>query len=268
MASNRSEEPVPESAVEEERLPQESGGRDMFDRRPLKISESIALEIVRDVVGQSLEPGDRLPREADMLEHYGVSRSSLREALRLLEVQGLIRIRPGPGGGPVVGHIHHRNLAKTLRLYMHLMGTTYEDLMSSWVQMEPILARLAADNPDRARVEESMRRYLVPLKPDGSKDMRAEGDLFHAAVAQLSGNRLLALTFRAVTSAMEDHIVEAVRQDNFDDEIGCDHRDIAQAILDGDGARAHELMKLHVEHIAAHFRAFFPRAIGEKVPLR
>src|SRR5687767_1624471 len=61
-------------------------------RRTVKASERVALEIVRAIVAQGLRTGDRLPLEAEMVEQYGVSRASLREALRLLEVQGLIRL--------------------------------------------------------------------------------------------------------------------------------------------------------------------------------
>ena len=68
--------------------------------RTVKASERVAQEIVRDIVRRGLETGDRLPLEAAMVEEYGVSRTSLREALRLLEVQGLISLKPGPGGGP------------------------------------------------------------------------------------------------------------------------------------------------------------------------
>ncbi|MFP5306271.1 MAG: FadR/GntR family transcriptional regulator, partial [Gammaproteobacteria bacterium] len=75
-------------------------------RRNMKTSEVVALQIVRDIVARQLKPGDKLPLEAELLKNYRVSRSSLREALRLLEVQDLISIRPGPGGGTVVGKVH------------------------------------------------------------------------------------------------------------------------------------------------------------------
>ena len=61
----------------------------------------LAVMIVRDIVSRNRGPGDTLPSEAAMLAHYRVSRASLREALRLLEVQELIRLKPGPGGGPI-----------------------------------------------------------------------------------------------------------------------------------------------------------------------
>ena len=60
--------------------------------RPLKTSEVVARDVVRDIIAGHLQPGDSLMSEAAMLERFGVSRESLREGLRLLEVQGLISI--------------------------------------------------------------------------------------------------------------------------------------------------------------------------------
>lgn len=240
------------------------GDPDSAGRRPLKISESIAHEILRDIVDQGLSTGDRLPREADMLVQYGISRSSLREALRLLEVQGLIKIRPGPGGGPVVGAADDRSLSRTLRLYLHFMGTDYEELLKAWLVTDPVLAQLAAENPDRALVKRTMAPYL---KPDQGADVEREGAEFHIAVAELAGNEVLALMFRALTTCMEAPIVAAVRQQNFDDEVIHDHVEIARAIVDGKADKARKLMKEHVEHIISHFEEFLPHTIGAKVAL-
>ena len=69
-------------------------------RRSVKTSEAVMVLLVRDMVARGLTSGDRLPTEAEMMRQYGVSRASLREAIRLLEVQGLITLKPGPGAGP------------------------------------------------------------------------------------------------------------------------------------------------------------------------
>jgi DNA-binding FadR family transcriptional regulator len=249
--------------TEAERRSRKRGDADS-GRRPLKISEAIAHEILRDIVDQGLTTGDRLPREADMLVQYGISRSSLREALRLLEVQGLIKIRPGPGGGPVVGAADDRSLSRTLRLYLHFMGTPYDELLKAWLVTDPVLAQLAAENPDRALVKETMAPFL---KLEKGSDMAREGSDFHIAVAELAGNEVLALMFRALTTSMEAPIVAAVRQQNFDDEVVHDHVDIAKAIVEGKGEKARKLMKEHVEHIISHFEEFLPHTIGGKVAL-
>ncbi len=72
-------------------------------RRNVKRSEVVAHRIAQAIASDGLIHGDRLPPESAMLSQYGVSRASLREALRMLEVQGLLNLRPGPGGGPIVG---------------------------------------------------------------------------------------------------------------------------------------------------------------------
>src|ERR1700689_1242920 len=70
-----------------------------------KISQTIARNILDDIVVRQLPPGTMLSSEAGMLARYGVGRASLREALRILEIHGLIKIKPGPRGGPVVAEV-------------------------------------------------------------------------------------------------------------------------------------------------------------------
>ena len=130
--------------------------------RPLKTSEGVARDIVDDIVRRGLGEGDGLPSEAAMLEQYDVSRESLREGLRLLEVQGLISIRRGPGGGPIVGSIDPANLGRTSTLYYHLAGATYAELFVAWESAEIAIAELAARNPARQIVRETMDRYRRP----------------------------------------------------------------------------------------------------------
>src|SRR6202022_1072647 len=111
----------------------------------------------------------RLKGEAVMLDHYGVSRESLREGLRLLESQGLISIRRGPGGGPIVGRVDPANFGRVSTLFYHLAGGTYEELFESWIVAEGMLADRAARNEDRRLVRESMDPYLVI--PAGKGDL-------------------------------------------------------------------------------------------------
>ena len=99
-----------------------------------------------------------------MLAHYQVSRESLREALRLLEAQGIVSIRRGPSGGPVVGRAETANLARTLTLYFQLAGATYEELLQAWRLLEPLAAELAARNVDRDVVHAGAASPPRPLR--------------------------------------------------------------------------------------------------------
>ena len=111
-------------------------------RKRRKRAEQVALDIVREIVDLDLGQGDKLPLEAEMLSRYDVSRSSLREALRLLEVQGLISIRPGPGSGTEVGAVNPSNLAYTLALYLLMARANLGQLLDEWTAIDASLTGL------------------------------------------------------------------------------------------------------------------------------
>lgn len=238
-------------------------------RRASKTSEIVALEIVRDIVSHDLGPGDRLPLEAEMLVRYRVSRSSLREALRLLEVQGLIAIRPGPGSGTVVGRVLPGNLARTLTLYLHMQGTTYEELLDAWKASEPILARLAAQNPDRARVRELLSPFLAETHGEAHDKWKpVEGIDFHERVAKLAGNPVLNLVFSSIGHIAGEYVMTTIDRGELEDELVHDHSALAEAIISGKADKAERLMAEHIKHVVDDFKAYWPRKVGEKVQWR
>ncbi len=238
---------------------------DGLGERTRKTSENVALDIVRDIVWRQLEAGDRLPLENEMLALYKVSRSSLREALRLLEVQGLIVIRPGPGGGPTVGEAHPRTLARTMTLYLHMQNATYDELLTAWCVTDPALAELAAGNEDREAVEKALLPFVDPT---ADTDMPRMGDLFHDTVADLADNRVLALSHQSVGYIVESHLLEVVSNIDIEDDVAREHRQIAKAIMAGNKKKARKLMEEHVTHVGNHFREYWPTKVGENIELR
>ena len=234
-------------------------------RRASKTSEIVALEIVRNIEAQGLKPGDRLPLEAEMLVQYRVSRSSLREALRLLEVQGLIAIRPGPGSGTVVGRALPGNLARTLTLYLHMSGATYDQLLNAWIATEPIMAKLAAQNPNRALVRELMAPFVDPGHDHHGKWSPIEGVDFHDRVRKLADNPVLALVLNSISYISTEQVLSNPERSELEDQIVHDHSDLAEAIIAGKFEKAERLMAEHIQHIVEDFRAYWPRRVGEKI---
>lgn len=193
-----------------------------------------------------------------MLEEYGVSRESLREGLRLLEVQGLITIRRGPGGGPSVGHVHPANLGRVSTLFYHLAGGTYAELFEVWILTEPILAERAARNEDRDAVKKAMAPFTTEPPTDGlagSKldfvDSHVE---FHAVVAKLADNRVLELMLETTGQIVTHHVVVNADPRDLKDEIDHDHAEIARAIAAGHANRARMLMEDHIRAMVDHYR--------------
>jgi DNA-binding FadR family transcriptional regulator len=225
--------------------------------RPLKTSETVARDIVHDMVNQGVQTGDRLPSEAVMLQQYGVSRESLREGLRLLEVQGLITLRRGPGGGPVVGRVDPANLGRGSSLYYHLAGGTYAELFEAWALTESVLAERAARNDDRDTVKEAMQPYRsTGTVPDGDDlaEFVQTHSRFHAVVASLARNRVLEIMLQTIGQIVTHHVVVNADPRDLQDIIGRDHATIARAIAAGHTAKAVDAMRSHIEAMIEFYR--------------
>ena len=92
------------------------------NHRSAKVSELLARDILSDIEERSLRPGAKLLPETAMLRRYGVGRASLREALRILEIYGIIKIKPGPGGGPVVDSVDSADFGRASSFYLNVLG--------------------------------------------------------------------------------------------------------------------------------------------------
>jgi GntR family transcriptional repressor for pyruvate dehydrogenase complex len=217
-------------------------------RRTAKTSERIASDIVADIVARGLTAGDRLPTETAMLGTFEVGRASLREALRILEVNGLITIKPGPRGGPVVGELDPADLGRTLSFFFHLGRASFRELVEARLILEPVMARLAATSDD-ADLKSRLEGVLDREASAGLEDPEyiASANDFHYTVAGMSGNRVLDLIGRALKDLFTDRVSDrglfppdqrpAVRRE---------HRQIGNAILSGNAKRAETLMHKHM----------------------
>ncbi|PWJ08100.1 FadR family transcriptional regulator [Streptomyces sp. NWU49] len=237
--------------------------------RTPKASEVTAAAIVHDIVADNLEVGDRLRPEAEMLAHYNVSRETLREALRLLEVQGLVSIKRGPGGGPLVEPLNASYLARTATLYFHLSGATYDEVFDTWEILEPPLAGRVAQLPDRKLKMRAFAPFLDYQPEEHERDEVFE-DLnnFHAVIAALSGNRVLTLLTQAVTHIVTDHVLERIDPIAESAHMLHSHTDIAEAIIAGRAKRAATLMREHIVAVTASYRERWPERLQQAIEWR
>lgn len=175
-------------------------------------SEKLAMSISRDIVRQigdgRLVPGSLLASEADMAATYSVGRTSVREALRLLEVQGLINIRTGPGGGPTVVEPTTADAGRMLSLHMNVRGCTFGDVAHARLEIDPVLAGLAAENATANGIERL--RDIVQVMEGISLGRNAEwariASMFNAILAAMAGNSVLALMSSALRAIYAERI--------------------------------------------------------------
>ncbi|WP_232295118.1 FadR/GntR family transcriptional regulator [Parafrankia sp. EUN1f] len=221
------------------------------------MAELVAAEVRRRIVGGELRDGDELPRESDMQDEFQVSRPSVREALRILETEGLVRIRRGKVGGGVVRRPTAASAAYHLALTLKAHSVTHEDLATARLAIEPSCASLAAGLPDRRAVVAELTRLVDDSATCPTTSAFTEAaQAFHLRLTELCGNTtmtLLAGTLEAVWSFQESRVARVIldTEDHPDNmkmrrRAIASHRRLIAAIAAGDSDRANREMRKHI----------------------
>ncbi|MDF2235686.1 FCD domain-containing protein [Albimonas sp. CAU 1670] len=213
-----------------------------------KASDVLADRLRDLIVAGRFLPGEALPPERELAAESGLSRSSVREALRLLETEGLLTTRAGRAGGSVVTRPGRDSIARSVELFVRAHGMRLGALLDCRLAVEPMLARLAACNRTEAQLAEIAEihaRFEASVdKVPAYKRINLD---WHLAVARASGNEPLMALMEAVAAPIRDaqeyrHVTTpelrrgAVRA----------HSVILEAIAAGDGEAAFKRMERHV----------------------
>jgi GntR family transcriptional repressor for pyruvate dehydrogenase complex len=228
-----------------------------------KVSEIVAHEIVTDIIRDGARPGDGLPPESQMLAEYGVGRGSLREALRILEVYGLITIRSGPGGGPVVSELGPRDLARALSLHFSTSAITYGQLLESSRILQVALVTRAA-HLRQAEQLDAMRAALAAMDTNDEHAFGRATHDFHTAAVSVPGSRLLTLFYDAVHEMILMRLKTAFSISEAR-KGGGDHRTILDAVEAGDAAGAAAAMDAHLLALQRLYIERFPDLMSERI---
>jgi DNA-binding FadR family transcriptional regulator len=215
----------------------------------------LAQRIVDDITDDGLEPRDMLSPEREMLLEYEVARGTLREALRYLEMQGVVVIKPGPGGGPMVNGVEPRALASTIGLLLQLSRAPFSTIVEVRQLLEPAMAAMAAE---RANEEEILAlRASVDAMRERLNDGRfflEENRRFHDLVATASGNSLFRLLLASLTWIMDASPLGVEYSPARRRHVATAHDRIAQAIEARDPTRAEDAMRQHMDEFAEYVR--------------
>jgi GntR family transcriptional regulator, transcriptional repressor for pyruvate dehydrogenase complex len=236
--------------------------------RNVKLAEQVARDIADTIFHLELGPGAKLPPERAMLEQFGVSRGTLREALRILEVQGLLIMKVGPAGGPVVAAMNARDFQRMSSLHYKAAGTTVQQLWQARVEIEPGLARLAAEQGDPAAMEElnTLLATSQRMETQNDTDFLRFGSEIHRAIARASGNPILDLVARSL-GEMTAHINSAgVFANEHRSKVHRDHQMIVRAVIAGNANRAEKLMRTHMDDMLTSQAERFPGGLGSVLP--
>lgn len=213
---------------------------------PRSKAEYVAQLLLDRIITTNMQPGSTFGTEAELLEQYDVSRPTLRESLRILEAQGVLKLRPGPKGGILVTKPGMDILAHGLSVYLRLHDVPFLEVLKAREVIEPALAAAAAEHAteeDFAAMQASVDRMKTLT---AQAEFVEENRVFHSLVADASKNEVMAIFWSTIsilaageqhginyTSRNQRHVVEA-------------HQAIVDAIRARNVQQASSLMEEHL----------------------
>jgi GntR family transcriptional repressor for pyruvate dehydrogenase complex len=246
----------------------DSGPAKLASRRNVKRAEQVARDLAERILTLGLPPGTRLPVEREMLAQVGVSRGTLREALRVLEVQGLITVRTGPAGGTFVASLSAEDFIRVASLHLKAVGATVRHVWSARLDIEPVLARLAAEqltSEHRNAMAAVLDQPTIP--PLDDFEYLQLGSDFHKLVVAASRNPILDLFARSLGELTAYLESSAVFPPEDRAQVHDDHHAIARAILAADSNGAERLMRDHMTRMRDSYAVRFPGSLDTTLPI-
>jgi GntR family transcriptional repressor for pyruvate dehydrogenase complex len=217
----------------------------------MRTYEGVIDQIRHMLLTGEVVPGDRLPSERDLADALGVSRPMVREALRTLEILGVVAARrgQGPGAGTFILSEPSPALATLLDMEFTLERFDLADVIDTRVMLESWAIQGMPADADLSAVAHALTMMSEPL----TREELMEWDLsFHQAIVDCASNRLVAHLYRSLRGAMHQRLADSLT--SIDDEawesfwrrVMREHRTIFAALDSGDRERAADLSEKHV----------------------
>ena len=237
-----------------ERTPSTRQGR---PRRNQPAYHQVANEIRNRIIAGDMIPGARLPAEAELSEMFGVSRSTVREALRVVASQSLVKTTRGVTGGTFVSTPEAGEMSDYLQTSLALMASAEDVDVAELLEARMILEAPAAALAAKRRTEEHLEQLRGSIEEGtGAEPGHGfEGNRsFHQVILEASGNRLLTVVTRPVFAVLRGRFLRDEAAPSFWNRVARDHRKILEAVEAGDSVTAEAEMRRHLLQLASTYR--------------
>jgi len=232
--------------------------------RPLRVEqvyEQIARRIVQDIRGGLLAPGQRLPSERELARQMEVGRSSVREAIGMLQVDGIVETRPGSGSFVAVDAPERLRSEPAPEVFSHDAGPFA--VLEAREAFEPAVTRLAATrargDPVAERLLADMEQLSDPSDPEERAIWHDADRLFHRQIGAMTGNPVVVALCDQIAEMMDQPLWRRLR----DDSIAvpgrmrvhiAEHRMIYEAVTEGDLEAAEQYSRQHIRRVRRYMR--------------
>jgi DNA-binding FadR family transcriptional regulator len=219
-------------------------------RRVRKAYEQVYDQLRELIMRGELGRGQRLPGEAALASEFGVSRGTVREALRLLAAQNLIRTAKGAGGGsfvtlPTADHISEL-LQANIRLLNESREVSADEMLEARELLESFAARMAARRRSPANLEQLAACIIEDPEEFGSEQQHVCNTAFHTGLLDAAGNTLLSIAAQPVFAILQTNMRRREMGPQTLERVNDDHRAILEAVRARDADEAEHRMREHL----------------------
>lgn len=231
----------------------------------MKTSERVARQLAAYIVDNDLPEGTKLPNERQLVDTLGIGRTTLREALRLLESRGVLTIRSGPGGGPVVRRPRPDDLSESLTLLLQFGGCSLADVFHAREALDPMMARFAAENLTEEQLDElagTIQRMRDNV--DDHDVFLTENRSFHSIIAMAAGSVLHVFneTVKSIADGAFAGVHYTARRRLA---TAAAHERVLDALRSRDADAAEAAMREHVGEAGEYWTRQYPRLVSQPV---
>ncbi|MBU0734390.1 MAG: FadR family transcriptional regulator [Proteobacteria bacterium] len=215
-----------------------------------KISDNIIAQIRDSILSGQLKPGDRLASEKELIEQFGVSKATMREALRVLEVMGLIEIRKGTSGGAFVAEVDMKTTINSIINFIHFKPISVKEITMLRYFIEPAVARIAAStrtDKDIANLKNIIGEVVSHHQAEVSREIG-----FHRYLARMTKNTLLILLIDFVDNLLSTMKTSLDLGSDFYRNVRKSHEIILECLVQNDPSAAGIAMENDLLEVGRH----------------
>lgn len=217
-----------------------------------KVSEYIIEQIRNAIFDGRLKPGDRLPPEKELIKNFNVSKATLREALRSLEILGFLEIRKGVSGGPFVTEVDMKRARDCFANFLHFKKLSLRNLSEVRLILEPYVAEKAAltiSEEDLERLDKLNEECEYLLKNNVPIESRKNEIEYHRIIGCIAGNPILMFILDFVENLLIDTKEILQPGKDFSQKVLNAHKRIHRALAERNPKRARAEMIKHVQEV-------------------
>jgi GntR family transcriptional regulator, transcriptional repressor for pyruvate dehydrogenase complex len=221
-----------------------------------RIFEQVSEEIKKQIFKNVLKPGDRLPSEKKLAENFNVSRQTIREALRILELSGFITVKRGVNGGPIIENTILNRVSQGLYEAIQLGPATLNELLAAWRDIEKVIMVAAVRNADENDIR-VLGENIIQAKETLKQHTPIFKEIikFHQNIAKASKNHIFEVVLNSIMAVYTDFLSRIDPDLEEAKKVILLHEGIYAAIVEKNETRAVGLFEKHLQFLKQRFQS-------------